>query len=116
MSELLDALIRERKSLAIEYKKYLEKIVALTRQIKNPTTGKCYPETLDTPAKRALYDNLDENETLAQEINQGVCESMQDEWQYNPFKTKKVRFAIRDVLKDEERTTAILELVKKQPR
>lgn len=115
MSELLDALIKERKSLAIEYKKYLEKIVALTRQIKNPTTGKSYPETLDTPAKRALYDNLDENETLAQEINQGVCESMQDEWQYNPFKTKKVRFAIRDVLKDEERTTAILELVKKQP-
>jgi type I restriction enzyme R subunit len=40
---------------------------------------------------------------------------MQDDWQNNPFKTKKVRFAIRDVLKDEERTTAILELVKKQP-
>jgi type I restriction enzyme R subunit len=115
MSELLDALIKERKSLALEYKKYLEKIVALTRQIKNPTTGKSYPETLDTPAKRALYDNLDEDETLAQEVNRGVCENMQDDWQNNPFKTKKVRFAIRDVLKDEGCTTAILELVKKQP-
>jgi len=37
MSQLLDALIKERKQEALEYQKYLEKIVALTKQVMDPS-------------------------------------------------------------------------------
>src|SRR4030095_4000193 len=64
MSELLDALIAQRKQEALDYQKYLQNIVELTKKVKNPTEGASYPKSLNTPAKRALYDNLGKNETL----------------------------------------------------
>ena len=58
MSELLDALIQQRRRDALDYQKYLEEIVALAKKVKNPLAGESYPKTLDTPAKRALYDTV----------------------------------------------------------
>jgi type I restriction enzyme R subunit len=115
MSELLDALIEERKKQAIEYQKYLEKIVALTKQVQNPTAGQSYPTALNTPAKRAFYDNLGQDEALALAVDRAVRESRQDDWRSNAFKIKKVMFAIKGVLKDDEALTAqVLDLVKNQ--
>ena len=48
MSELLDALIEQRKQQALDYEKYLAEIVALTRKVNNPATGAIYPATIDT--------------------------------------------------------------------
>jgi len=115
MSQLLDALILERKSQALGYKAYLDKIVRLTKQIKDPAQGgPARPKSLDTPAKRALYDNLNNDETVALTVDSAVRSSKQDDWEHNTFKTKKVRFAIRAVLTDEQLTDRILELVKNQ--
>ncbi len=47
MSQLLDALIRQRRQEALDYQKYLERIVELTRQIKDPTAGGAYPKALE---------------------------------------------------------------------
>ena len=55
MSELLDALINQRKQEAIDYKAYLEKIVALTRRVSSPVSER-YPPAINSPARRALYD------------------------------------------------------------
>ena len=52
MSELLDALIKQRRQEALDYQEYLRKIVELTKKVKNPATGAAYPATLNTPAKR----------------------------------------------------------------
>jgi type I restriction enzyme R subunit len=115
MSELLDALIEQRRKDALSYQEYLEKIVALTRKVKNPTTGESYPKTLNTPAKRALYDNLGKNETLATDLDRVVRESRQDDWRSNSFKVKKIRLAIKAMLGDDEALTEqVLELVKNQ--
>ncbi|MFD2175912.1 hypothetical protein [Rhodobacter lacus] len=57
MSELLDALIAQRKTEAIDYEAYLAKIVELTKQAKSPEKTTSYPAVVNTPAKRALYDN-----------------------------------------------------------
>ena len=43
MSELLDALIEQRKQEALDYQEYLEEIVELTKRSTNPTTGQVYP-------------------------------------------------------------------------
>lgn len=50
MSELLDALIEQRKKEALDYQKYLEQIVELTKKAQNPTVGQSYPKALNTPA------------------------------------------------------------------
>jgi type I restriction enzyme, R subunit len=115
MSELLDALIEQRKTEASDYQEYLEKIVALTKKVKNPTAGETYPNKLDTAAKRALYDNLGKDEAVALAVDQAVRTSRQDDWRTNPFKVKKVKNAIRVPLKnDEALTEKILELVRHQ--
>ena len=99
MSELLDALIKQRKQEALEYKKYLDKIVELTKKAKNGPGGGAYPKSLDTTAKKALYDNLGKNEAVALAVDEAVRQNRQDDWRGNPFKVKKVFLAIKAVLK-----------------
>lgn len=114
MSELLKALIEQRRQDAITYQEYLAKIVALTKRVKTPDWAK-YPTSLNTRAKQALYDNLDKDEVLAVAVHNAVRESMQDDWRSNSVKIKKVKNAIKTVLKnDEVKSDRILELVKKQ--
>ncbi|HBA88581.1 MAG TPA: restriction endonuclease subunit R [Geobacter sp.] len=114
MSELLKALIEQRRQDAITYQEYLAKIVALTKRVKNPDWA-TYPASLNTRAKQALYDNLDKDEVLAVAVHDAVRESMQDDWRGNSVKIKKVKNAIKSMLQNDEVTTdRILELVKKQ--
>jgi type I restriction enzyme R subunit len=98
MSELLDALINQRRQEALDYQAYLAKIVELTRKVKNPEVGGNYPSAMNTPGKRALYDNLGNDEAVALVIHDAVRSSRQDDWRSNPFKVKKVRNAIRAAL------------------
>lgn len=115
MSELLEALIEQRKQAAFDYAVYLAKIIELTRQAKNGPGAAAYPRRLDTPAKRALYDNLGKNEDLALAVHETVYASRQDDWRNNPFKIKRMRNAIKAALKeDEPATERVLELVKNQ--
>ncbi|MGO4575010.1 type I restriction endonuclease subunit R [Cupriavidus sp. 2TAF22] len=112
MSELLDALIEKRKADALAYEDYLAEIVALAKQVKNPATGASYPPTLDSEAKRALYDNVGKDETLALNLDHAVRQSRQDDWRNNPVKVKKVKIAIKAILHDDEVwTKEILKLV-----
>ena len=115
MSELLDALIEQRKKGAMDYQKYLAEIVELTKKAKNPGAGTSYPVALNSAAKRALYDNLGKDEALALAVDRAVRDSRQDDWRGNPFKVKKVRLAIKAALSgDEARSDQVLELVKHQ--
>ena len=115
MSELLEALIEQRKHEALNYAAYLAKVVELTKQAKNGPGAVAYPQKLDTPAKRALYDNLDKDETLALAVHEAVYANRQDDWRNNAFKVKRVRNAIKAALKDDESDTErVLELVKNQ--
>jgi type I restriction enzyme R subunit len=115
MSELLDALIKKRREEAIAYEEYLRQVVELTKAVKNPAGGASYPANMNTPAKRALYDNLGKDAALALAVDVAVRDHRQDDWRNNPFKVKKVKNAIKAALNgDVERTDATLELVKNQ--
>ena len=59
MSALLDALILQRKREALNYKEYLQKIEELARNVAQPESGSSYPPTIDTPVRRAIYENLE---------------------------------------------------------
>lgn len=98
MSELLDALIEQRRREALEYQKYLRKIVEITKQAMDPAAGGTYPRTMNTPGKRALYDNLGMNEALALAVDEAVRTNRQDDWRGNRVKAKRVKFAIKNIL------------------
>jgi type I restriction enzyme R subunit len=98
MSQLLDALIAQRRQQAIDYQNYLQQVVELTKKVKNPTEGASYPKSLNTAAKRALYDNLGKNEGLALAIDVAVIASKQDDWRGNTFKIRKVKLAIKNAI------------------
>ena len=108
MSRLLDELIAQRRQEAIEYEKYLARIVELTRQVKRPNETK-YPKTIDTRAKRALYDNLDHDEELAKVLDYEVIYNKKDDWRGNRIKEKEVLYAIADT-----RALTILGCIRKQ--
>ncbi|MEY4505087.1 MAG: hypothetical protein RL154_1384 [Pseudomonadota bacterium] len=116
MSELLDALIKERKENAIEYKKYLEKIkeLAVNAKPKNNQYNSAYPIKIDTSGKRALYDNLEQNEELVILIHQALISNTTDKWIGNAIKEKKVRKAIEPILNDANLADKIMNIVKEQ--
>ena len=134
MSELLDALISQRKQEAIDYKAYLEKIVALTKQVSRPESER-YPPAINSPARRALYDNLkdvpglealmqtpnrvadpsdDSAGTTALAVDDAVRAVKKADWRGNRFKEREVRRAIKGVLRDDTLVDKVFEIVKAQ--
>ncbi|HEX7949780.1 MAG TPA: HsdR family type I site-specific deoxyribonuclease [Candidatus Limnocylindrales bacterium] len=98
MSKLLDDLLAERRRAALSYERYLDKIIALAKLAKDGPKAADYPPSLDTDAKRALFDNLGSDEARALAVESAVRDSLQDGWRTNPLKTKRVERAIRDAL------------------
>ncbi|SOE81032.1 type I site-specific deoxyribonuclease, HsdR family [Caballeronia arationis] len=115
MSELLDALIEKRKTDALAYEEYLAELVTLAKQVKNPATGEIYPASLNSGAKRSLYDNLDKDELVALNLDKAIFAARQDDWRNNSVKVRKVRNAIKSVLGDDDALIdKILNIVKSQ--
>jgi type I restriction enzyme, R subunit len=115
MSDLLDALIQQRKEEALDYKSYLDRLVELAGRVHEPAEAGGYPTSMDTPAKRALYDNLDGDENVAVRIDTAVRHTRKDDWRGNRFKEKEVFRAVHEELgKYETRADEIFEIVKSQ--
>ena len=97
MSVLLDELIELRRQKAIEYQEYLERIRELSRKVVQPESGAAeYPATVDTPAKRAIYDNFGEDEVLTAKIDTAIRYTKKADWVGDRFKEREVANAIRD--------------------
>ena len=114
MSLLLDELIKERKAEVKSYKEYLARIVELSKNVQQPQTSSSYPQNIDSAAKRALYDNLDQDENLAVDIDYEIYHTKKDGWRGNKIKEKQVRYAIAKHIKDENEVEKIFDLVKNQ--
>jgi type I restriction enzyme, R subunit len=114
MSQLLDNLILERRLKAIEYQHYLTQIVEIAKLVENPIISTSYPPTLNTSAKRALYDNLGNNDELALAIDRDIRETRRDSWRGNRIKEREVRYAIRKHLQEDAEVDRIFELVRNQ--
>ena len=113
MSELLDTLIQQRKENALAYEDYLRQIVELTKQVKNPSAGTSYPGGINTSAKRALYDRLND-EQLALAIDEAVQTSKQHGWRGDLQKERLIKRAIYDEVNDENLTEELFKLISNQ--
>jgi type I restriction enzyme R subunit len=113
MSHLLAALILERKTQALHYTAYLEKVVALARKILKPESTTTYPPAINTGALRAFYDNLDQDEELAVRLDTEVRRIKKADFRGNRFKEREIRIAIKSVLGNDpglvDRVFAIVE-------
>jgi type I restriction enzyme, R subunit len=114
MSTLLDELIQARKAASQDYKAYLQKIVELSKQVAQPSSSSQYPQSLNSPAKRALYDNLNQDEVLALAIDEAIRKTKKDGWRGNRIKEREVKNAIKQHLDSLEDCDRIFEIVKSQ--
>jgi type I restriction enzyme R subunit len=138
MSELLDALIAERKRQALDYKAYLARLVELTKQVSNPATHTTYPLGINTAPLRALFDNLQGvadleamlgrvgavgeirvgstvAERAALALDKAIRAVKKADWRGNRFKEREVRNAVRSVLDgDGALVDTVFEIVRNQ--
>jgi len=116
MSELLDELVKQRKRADVEYREYLAKIIALTKQVKHPEQSSCYPANINSKAKRAIYDNLGRDESKALAVHESVMGSRQADWRGNYLKKRAISIEIRRILTElsDEELKNIFEIIKNQ--
>ena len=99
----------------MDYKAYLAKIVELTKKVSKPETQSSYPASINSPARRALFDNLDQKEELAAQVDTAIRNVKKAGWRGNRFKEREVRIAVKSVLgADDGLVDAIFEIVKNQ--
>ena len=114
MSQLLDELIQERRAAALHYEAYLARIVELSKQVQQPGGTVTYPTALDSAAKRALYDNLDQNAELALALDGAIRRTKKDGWRGVRIKEREVRYVVNAHIADPETQSLIFELIKNQ--
>ncbi|GAB2478216.1 restriction endonuclease [Hymenobacter qilianensis] len=114
MSQLLEALVEERRLGAAAYEEYLAKITELCRKMKakESATGPAYPTSLDTPGKKALYNQLENNEELALAADEAIQYVKKDNWIGNRGKEIEVRNAVVACGLDKEAAEKLLEVVR----
>ena len=114
MSDLLDALVEQRKADAISYAEYLAKIVELAKKVHNPEGSGTYPAMINSAAKRALFDNLGKDEVLAVAVDEDIRRTKKADWRGNIFKEREVRRAIARHISDPALVEMIFDLAHKQ--
>lgn len=114
MSTLLDEIIKLRKEQAMEYEEYLKEIVELTKKSKDPASTVSYPRSIDSSAKRALFDNLEGDEDIALRIDNNLKFNRPDGWRGSRIKERMVRNIVAEYIDDEIKLDEIFELVKEQ--
>jgi type I restriction enzyme, R subunit len=115
MSEVLDTLIQERRQRVKDYEQYLKEIVELTQRVQDPASAASYPSKLNTRAKRALYNNLGNDEKRALAVDDIIRKTKRDGWNGgNIVKEREVLYAIQGVLQDDDLGKRIFDIAKNQ--
>jgi type I restriction enzyme, R subunit len=130
MSALLDEIIADRKTKAIEYEEYLIKVAELSKQV---MVGKAdnTPVQLNTPGKLALYNNLLNKATSTQaivaeagnsygsiamaiEIDTKIKDVRSDNWRGNKSKEQQIKAALYEILKEFDEVERIFLIIQQQ--
>ncbi|WP_326547302.1 HsdR family type I site-specific deoxyribonuclease [Mycolicibacterium sp. ND9-15] len=117
MSELLDALLEERRKGALEYKQYLDQLLEQAAQLGTGASDTVYPEWADNPARRALIDFGWPDLAIPMQVDTAILTSKPHDWVGHTLKEKVVLRAIKKVLPakfDAEKLEDLFDLVKAQ--
>ncbi|GAA9896879.1 HsdR family type I site-specific deoxyribonuclease [Helicobacter pylori] len=111
LSSLLDDLISQFREKKLTYLEYLQQIRNLAKQVIHKE-DKNYPTKINTNALKTLYDNLDENEALALEIDACIRGNKRDGWVGSYQKEKNLKIALSKIINDEGLLENIFNLAK----
>jgi len=113
MSELLDAILEERRKGSLEYKDYLSKLLDHAAKLGKGESDTEYPAWANNGARRALVDFFHPEHNLAIEVDKAVLHSKPDSWVGNPLKERKVKLAIKAAVPaDFDQLDELLDLVR----
>jgi type I restriction enzyme R subunit len=113
MSELLDAILDERRKGALEYKAYLEKLLDHAAKIGKGESETAYPVWADNGARKALVDFFDGADELPAKVDHVITTTKPDSWVGDKMKERLVKRAIRAELPgDFDQLDELFELVK----
>ncbi len=113
MSDLLDAVLEERRKGALDYQQYLATLLAQAEKLGKGESDTAYPEWANNGARRALVDFFHPSTELAVEMDTTIRHTKPDSWIGNPMKEKKVKLALRQALPaDFDRLDELFDLVK----
>jgi len=114
MSALLDEIIAARKAKAIAYEEYLKRIGELAKRVAAGHDEEI-SEKLNTPGRRALFNNLDKNEELALKIDEAVKNVRPDAWRGHQAKENIIKAALYPLLgNDKDEVEKIFLILKAQ--
>lgn len=129
MSKLLDEIIKRRKEKAVEYEAYLKEIAALAIKVSAGQENDS-PKQLDTPGKRALFNNLvdalpvnlvadtenPEEQALALtlEIDKVILDVRSDDWRGNHAKEQIIKSALYEEIKDVATLERVFQIIVQQ--
>ncbi|MBY0510605.1 MAG: HsdR family type I site-specific deoxyribonuclease [Rhodospirillaceae bacterium] len=113
MSTLLDEVISDLRAKRIEYEEYLQKIAELAKTVQAGQADDT-PEQLNTPGRRALYNNLGQNEALALKIDDAVKQTRPDGWRGIQAREQVIKAALYGVLQDANEVERIFLIIKAQ--
>ena len=129
MSALLAEIIAARKAKAIEYEEYLRRIAEVAKQVAEGKSDDT-PEPLDTPGKRALYNNLKleparvseqygeyivgSSLNLALKIDETVKQVRPDDWRGYEPRERAIKQALDKILDNEDEVERIFLIIKAQ--
>ncbi|MEV5389206.1 type I restriction endonuclease subunit R [Nocardia farcinica] len=113
MSELLDAIIEQRRQQAIDYQEYLAKLLDAAKKLGIKESDTTYPDWADNGARRALIDFGWPDPATPIQVDTAILTSKPYDWVGNPMKEKVVKRAISRTLPDGfDRLDELFELVK----
>ncbi|MDE1902066.1 MAG: HsdR family type I site-specific deoxyribonuclease [Alphaproteobacteria bacterium] len=113
MSVLLDEIIKFRKQNADKYEEYLKHIADLVNRV-DLGRGAETPARLDTSGKRALYNNLGDNEEQALALHDAIISSRNANWRGNQAREQNIKAAMYGVLKDADEVERMFNIVRAQ--
>ncbi len=132
MSTLLDEVIAARKARAMEYEQYLKSIGEVAIQVEAGRSDET-PKQLNTPGKRAVYNNLkkpsddqiadavgiylvdgDPALKLALEIDTAIKRSRPDDWRGTQAREQVIKAALFEILKDTDEVERIFKIIYQQ--
>jgi len=113
MSQLLDAIIEQRRQGTLDYRAYLIQLIEQAQKLGAKESDTVYPTWADNGARRALIDFGFADEQRAVEVDRAIMQNKPDNWLGNFMKEKRVKRAMRRALPpDYDRLDELFDLVK----
>ena len=113
MSELLDAIIEQRRQQAIDYREFLAKLLDAAKKLGSKESDTKYPDWADNGARRALIDFGWPDPTMPIRVDTAILTSKPHDWVGNTMKEKVVKRAISRTLPEGfDRLDELFDLVK----